>query len=199
MHDEKQTSEQALAQTAAALIVDEGLSMQTAKQRALRQLGLPSRTRLPSNELIEHAVDEHIRLFCAQTQPNELAALRSLALTWMQRLAPFQPLIGGAVWRGSATRLSNIHLQVFSDDPKEPVIYLLNEGIEHEVEQAKGIHGFQVDVLGFHVFSAQLQEYVTIHLWINESRAIRGALLPNASGQALRGTAAALAQRMQTP
>ena len=196
MHDELDTPERLIAHTAAALVVDEGLDMQAAKQRALRQLGLPARTRLPSNEAVLEAVDEHISLYCADTQPQELAALRTLALDWLQRLASFQPLLGGAVWRGSATRLSNIHLQIFSDDPKEPAIFLLNEGIDHEVEHTKGIHGTKVDVLGFHVFSRDLQDYVTVHLWINDTRAMRGALLPDANGHTLRGNAAALAQKI---
>lgn len=196
MHDERETPEGLIAHTAAALVVDEGLEMQAAKQRALRQLGLPPRTRLPSNEAVQDAVDAHIRLYCADTQPQELAALRALALQWMQRLTPFQPLVGGAVWRGSATRLSNIHLQIFSDDPKEPAIFLLNEGIDHAAEHARGIHGETVDVLGFHVFSRELQDYVTVHLWINATRGMRGALLPDGKGQVLRGNAAALAQKI---
>lgn len=196
MHDELETPERLIAHTAAALVVDEGLDMHAAKQRALRQLGLPTRTRLPSNEAVQEAVDEHIRLYCAETQPQELASLRTLAYEWMQRLAPFQPLLGGAVWRGSATRLSNIHLQIFSDDPKEPAIFLLNEGIDHAVEHAAGIHGAKVEVLGFHIFCRDLQDYVTVHLWINETRGMRGALLPDGKGRVLRGNAAALALKI---
>ena len=38
----------------------------------------------------------------------ELAALRELALQWMHRVAEFRPHLSGAVWRGTATRLSDI-------------------------------------------------------------------------------------------
>ena len=60
-----------IAQAAAALVVDEGLEYGPAKRRALKQLGLPARTALPSNEQVEDAVREHLALFCADTQPLE--------------------------------------------------------------------------------------------------------------------------------
>ena len=68
---------------------------------------------------------EYIALFCADTQPAELAALRELALVWMQRMADFRPFLGGAVWRGTATRLSDIYIQLFCDDPKSAEIALI--------------------------------------------------------------------------
>ena len=52
-----------IAQAAAALVVDEGLEYGPAKRRALKQLGLPARTALPSNEQVEDAVREHLALF----------------------------------------------------------------------------------------------------------------------------------------
>ena len=67
---------------------------------------------------------EHLALFCADTQPAELRALRGLALRWMQRLAEFRPHLSGAVWRGTATRLSSIHLDLYCDDPKAAEIAL---------------------------------------------------------------------------
>lgn len=190
-----ETAEQHIASAAAALVAEEGLDLESAKKRALRQLGLPPRTRLPSNERVEDAIQEYLRLFCADTQPRELRILRELALGWMQRLAQFQPLVGGAVWNGTATRHSDIHLQIFADDPKEPGIWLLNEGLEHEVAQAKGLHGAVVQVLGVQIPCPALQEYVTLHLWVNEVRALRGALLPDSRGNAPRGPVQALRQR----
>jgi len=41
--------ESEIAQTAAILVVDEGLEYGPAKRRALKQLGLPARTPLPAN------------------------------------------------------------------------------------------------------------------------------------------------------
>ena len=98
-----------IAATAAALVVEEGLEYGPAKRRALKQLALPARTALPDNGEMEDAVREYIELFCADTQPVELAALRELALVWMERLATFRPYLAGAVWHGTATRLSPLY------------------------------------------------------------------------------------------
>ena len=56
--------------------------------------------------MVEAEVRAYIDLFCADTQPAELAALREVAVGWMQRLAEFRPHLTGAVWRGTATRLT---------------------------------------------------------------------------------------------
>ena len=85
-----------IAATAARMVVEEGLEYGPAKKRAVKQLGLAPRTPLPDNDAVEDAVREYISLFCADTQPVELAALRQLALTWMERLAQFRPHLGGA-------------------------------------------------------------------------------------------------------
>jgi hypothetical protein len=94
-----------IAATAARMVVEEGLEYGPAKRRAVRQLGLSARSALPGNDEIEASVVDYIELFCADTQPGELAALRKLALRWMERLDLFRPHLGGAVWHGTATRL----------------------------------------------------------------------------------------------
>ncbi|HSQ71665.1 MAG TPA: hypothetical protein VLM87_04520, partial [Rubrivivax sp.] len=63
-----------IAATAARLVVEEGMEYTAAKRKAGRELG--RRAELPSNEQLEDAVREHIELFCADTQPTELRALR---------------------------------------------------------------------------------------------------------------------------
>ncbi len=65
-----------IAATAARMVVEEGLEYGPAKRRAVRQLGLGPRTALPDNDAIEDEVREYLALFCADTQPGELAALR---------------------------------------------------------------------------------------------------------------------------
>ena len=81
---------------------------------------------------------EHLALFCADTQPDELAALRGVALRWMQRLAEFRPHLSGAVWRGTATRLSAIHIDLYADDAKAPEIALINQGIDYDTAEVGG-------------------------------------------------------------
>src|SRR5258708_38558945 len=130
-----------IAEPAARLVVEEGLEWGAAKHRALRQLGLPARTALPGNDLVEEAVREYIALFCADTQPQELQALRELALQWMDRLAEFRPHLAGAVWRGTATRLNDIHLQLYCDDPKSAEIALINQRLDFDVGSVPGPRG----------------------------------------------------------
>ncbi|MDM7457499.1 MAG: hypothetical protein P3W97_009675 [Tepidimonas sp.] len=179
-----------LAAVAAALMVDEGLQGRRALQRAREQLRLPPRTPLPSPALIEAAVREHLAIFHAQTQPGELRALRQTALAWMERLAEFSPLLGGAVWHGTATRLSDIHLQLFTDDPKAVEIALLNAGLSYDAQTARGMRGRDTEVLRLAVPCAGLRERVDLYLWVNDTEAGRGARLPDALGRAPRGTAA---------
>ena len=127
-----QTLKSEIAATAAALVVEEGLEYGPAKRRAVKQMGLPARAKLPDNAEIEDAVMEYIAVFCADTQPTELLALRELALVWMQRMASFRPHLAGAVWHGTATRLSDIYIQLFCDDPKSAEIALIEHNVDYE-------------------------------------------------------------------
>lgn len=186
-----------IAQVAATMVVEEGLEYGPAKRRALKAMGLPPRTELPDNELLEDAVREHIALFCADTQPTELRALRELALVWMQRLAQFRPHLGGAVWRGTATRLSDIYLQLFCDDPKSTEIALIEHQVDYEVRSVTGFHGETVDALSLRSLCRPLQETVGVHLMIYDHDDVRGALRPDAHGRSPRGDAAALARLLE--
>ncbi|MCS6811786.1 MAG: hypothetical protein RMK34_09855 [Tepidimonas sp.] len=181
--------QQEIAALAAALIVDDGWPVRTAQEQARQRLGLPARTALPGAALQEAAIRQHLALFHADTQPRELAALRATALDWMQRLAAYEPLLGGAVWHGTATRRCDIHLQLFSDDPKAVEIDLINAGLAYDSAQARGLQGREVPVLHLSVHCAGLGEHVGLHLWVNDARARRGARLPDALGRTPRGTA----------
>lgn len=185
-----------IAATAARLVVEEGLPFGPAKQRALRDLGLGPRTALPGNELLEAQVREYIELYCADTQPAELRALREHARDWMQRLAPLRPYLGGPVWHGWATRLSDIDLALFCDDPKSAEIHLINLGLRYSVHSQTGLHGHPVDVLSLHSHCPGLDEDIGVHLRIYDAQDLRGALLPDAQGRSPRGDLAALTQRL---
>ena len=94
---------EAIAVTAARLVVEEGMEYAAAKRKAARELGRRSSSRLelPANEAVEDEVRTHIAIFHADTQPGELQELRRVALRWMQRLAEFRPHLAGAAWRGT--------------------------------------------------------------------------------------------------
>ncbi|MDB5943508.1 MAG: hypothetical protein JWQ13_3074 [Ramlibacter sp.] len=176
-----------IAATAARMVVEEGLEYGPAKRRAVRQLGLPARTALPDNDAVEDSVREYIELFCADTQPAELEALRRLAVTWMERLAMFRPYLGGAVWHGTATRLSDIYLQLFCDDPKSAEIALIEHQVDYEARTVTGFNGELVEALSLSSLSPELGEPIGVHLLIYDHDDVRGALRPDAKGRVPRG------------
>jgi hypothetical protein len=183
-----------IAATAARLVVDVGMEYATAKRKAARTVARSgSRApELPSNEQVEDEVREHIALFCADTQPAELAALRDLALVWMTRLEEFRPHLGGAVWRGTATRLSAIHLDLYCDDAKSAEIALINRGVDYDVGGHTDARGRAIDVLSIAARCPALDDTVTLFLTVLDHDDLRGALKPDARGRSWRGDATAL-------
>lgn len=181
-----------ISAVAARMVVEEGLDFGTAKRRAVKQMGLTARSALPNNEEIERAVEDYIAVFCAESQATELHALRLIALEWMDRLAPFRPHVAGAVWHGSATRNSDIYLQLFCGDAKEAELGLIDRGVRYEVRSVPGFQGERVDALSVHVWSPALEEHIGLHLLIYDLDDIRGALQPDARGRRPRGDAHAL-------
>jgi hypothetical protein len=195
MHDfEPHSLKEQIAAAAATMVVEEGLEYGPAKRRAVKQLGLPARTALPDNDLVEAAVRDYIALFSADTQPAELAALRELALLWMQRMAEFRPFLGGAVWRGTATRLSDIYIQLFCDDPKSAEIALIEHQVDYEPRTVTGFTGDSVEALSIRSLCKPLQETVGVHLMVYDHDDLRGALRPDARGQSPRGDLASVAR-----
>ena len=176
-----------IAATAARLVVEEGLEYGSAKRRAVRDLGLNARVRLPDNDALEEAVREYIALFCGDTQPAELAALRALALVWMERMTDFRPYLAGAVWHGTATRLSDIYLQLFCDDSKSAEIALIDHGVRYQPTTVNGFQGQPVEALSLSSRCPGLDDAVGVHLMIYDHDDLRGALKPDAKGRAPRG------------
>jgi hypothetical protein len=176
-----------IAATAARLVVEEGMEYGPAKKRAVKQMGLTGRTALPDNDSLEEAVREYIAIFHGDTQPGELAALRKLALTWMERLQEFRPHLGGAVWHGTATRLSDIYVQLFCDDPKSAEIALIDHNVAYTPRTVTGFTGEPVEALSVSSMSPELGEPVGVHLLVYDHDDLRGALRPDAQGRTPRG------------
>ena len=189
--------EDEIAATAARMVVEEGLEYGPAKRRAVKQLGLNVRAKLPSNDQVEAAVRDYIELFCADTQPIELEALRKLASVWMQRMAEFRPHLAGAVWRGTATALSDVYLQLFCDDPKSAELSLIDHNVRYETSTVHGFQGDAVDALSILTNCSDLQQKVLVHLMIYDLDDLRGALKPDMSGRTYRGDLNALKRLME--
>ena len=196
------STEVEIANIAARIVVEEGLEYGPAKRRAIKQLGISGRVALPSNDVLEEAVREYIETFCADTQPAVLHALRALACVWMERMATFNPHLGGAVWRGTATELSDIYLQLFCDDPKSAELLLIDKQVRYEVSTVQGFHGDAVDALSVLCPCPGLEQHgavqkVLVHLMIYDRDDLRGALKPDSQGRPQRGNLQAVKQLME--
>jgi hypothetical protein len=193
-----------IAAAAARWVVEEGMEYGPAKRRAARDVAGRStrRAELPSNDEVETEVRAYLELFCADTQPAELAALRSVAALWMQRMSEFRPHLTGAVWRGTATRLNNIHLQLYCDDSKAAELALIDQGVDYEVgsvDGTRGPRGVEISVLSVSSPCRALHENVTVHMSVLDHDDLRGALKPDAQGRTERGDLGALRALMQVP
>ena len=190
-----------IAAAAARLVVESGMEYGPAKHKAARALtrrgGNGSRVELPSSEQVEDEVRAYIELFLGGSQPEELAALRKVARQWMERLAEFRPHLSGAVWRGTATRESAVHIDLYCDDSKAAEIALLNMGIDHDVHVLDAGHAAARDVLTVTSACRELGQPVTVHLVVNDHDDLRGALKPDNRGRTWRGDLPAL-QRLMT-
>lgn len=185
-----------IAAAAARLIVEDGMEYGPAKHQAAQLLGLPKRTPLPGNDLVETEVRDYIALFCPDTQAAELAALRQLAVIWMKRLAVFRPHLGGAVWRGTATRRNDIYLQLFCDDSKSAEIALIDQRVAYDVQTVTGFNGETVDALTLMDRSTELGQPVAVHLMVYDFDDLKGALRKGPDGTAARGDLSALMAKL---
>lgn len=187
-----------IAATAARIVVEEGMEYGPAKRRAARELGRhsPRAAELPTNDQLEDEVRAYLDVFCADTQPAELSALREVAALWMERLADFRPHLSGAVWRGTATRLNAVHLQLFCDDAKSAELALIDRRVDYETGTTTGPRGEEVTVLSLASPCAALGEAVTVVLSVLDHDDLRGALKPDAQGRSPRGDLAALRRLM---
>lgn len=170
-----------IAAAAARLIAEEGCDYALAKRKAVRAVlgeGEGARAQLPDNALIETELRRYLQTFAADSQPAQLTALRRLALSWMSRLAEFNPHLVGAVLNGTATEHSDVHLHLFTDSAKDVEIALLNAGIEFEVEAGADEPGGPEEVLQFVVRTERgsgLPARVGVSLSVHASDAIRVA------------------------
>ena len=127
-----------LAAVAARLVVEDGLDYASAKRKALHQvLGPGARSDAqPDNDHVRAQVEQYLALFHGDTHPLLLWRLRAAALALMQEFEAFRPYVAGAVWNGTATEHSGLHLLLFCDDPKEVEIHCINRGIRYASSQA---------------------------------------------------------------
>lgn len=185
---------QEIAARAAQLVVDEGMEYTQARHRAAAQVAGRSvrSAELPRNEELEDAVRAHIATFHGDTQPAELQVLRRLAFRWMVRLAGHRPHLGGAVWRGTATRLSAVRIDLYCDDLKLTEIDLLNQGIDFDLGGDLDAEPGSVTVATVLDRTPEFRDPVTVHLLLHDLDDLKGALRPDTGGRTWRSDLASV-------
>jgi hypothetical protein len=198
-HFDPQRVREEIAIAAARMIAEDGLDYSTAKRKAARQVVGETRVAgewLPDNDQIEEEIREYQVLFQGDSQPHVLRRLREVALDWMQRLAPFNPYLTGAVLGGTAGEHSDVHLQAFCDNPKEVAIYLLNANIPYDVSETRHFAGRgYVETLSF-MWRPEREgrdaDPVGVHIALYDTDDLRGAVRADARGRLARANAQAV-------
>ena len=127
-----------LAVEAARIMDDQGIQeFSIAKRKAAERLNIRDPSLWPKNTDIEEALLEHRRLFNHDNNVNTLHELRSCAFRLMQLLQQFQPYLVGSVLSGSADQHSEICLHVFTDEPEQVLLHLLERGIHAQHAEKK--------------------------------------------------------------
>ncbi|MEA5445749.1 hypothetical protein VCB98_07950 [Gammaproteobacteria bacterium AB-CW1] len=132
---------QRMAQEAARILAEEGVrDYLLAKRKASERLGLERsqlRRIMPTNVEIESALNEHLRLFHGETQPDRLRELRETAIEAMKLLQDFSPRLVGGVLDGNATLHADVSLHAFADMPESVYMFLMDSGIPVETEERR--------------------------------------------------------------
>lgn len=122
-----------IAHQAARIIAEDGLqNYALAKHKAARQIGAPDTHNLPDNDEVERALRDYQALYQRDEQGLRLRQLRQQALDAMRLLEPFNPYLAGSVLNGTATRHSDINLQLFTDSAKEVELFLLARQVPYK-------------------------------------------------------------------
>ncbi|MDD5329482.1 MAG: hypothetical protein PHX38_05720 [Sulfuricella sp.] len=122
-----------IAQQAARLIAEDGQQdYALAKLKAARQIGAPDTHNLPNNNEVEQALRDYQSLYQKDEQGERLRQLRQQALAAMRLLERFNPYLVGSVLNGTATRYSDINLQVFADSAKAVELFLLGKQMPYK-------------------------------------------------------------------
>lgn len=146
-----------IAQMAARIMAEDGIDdFALAKRKAARQTGAPDTRNMPDNAEVEQALREYRDLYQAGEHAERLVALRQAAVRVMQLLATHDPHLVGPVLTGTAGRYACVDLHLFTDEPKELEMFLVNRRIEfrprearvHVGGEARTVPGFEFDWSG---------------------------------------------------
>lgn len=129
-----------VAEEAARLIYEEGMrDYRLAKHRAAEQLGVNTHggSAQPTNEEIETAIHQRIRLFDAETQPVLLHHHREVAMEAMDFLQDYHPYLTGAALEGTSSPHSAVTLYLSADSVEEVMFFLEDQHIPFQTHERR--------------------------------------------------------------
>ena len=121
-----------IAHIAARLIAVDGIEdFALAKRKAAHQAGCDDTQNLPTNSEVELALKSYRELYFRDAHPQLLNTLRREALQVMRQFERLSPYLVGSVLNGSAGSYSDINLHIYSDNPKEVELFLLDRHVQY--------------------------------------------------------------------
>ena len=126
---------QKIAVEAARLMSEEGVdTIQVAKKKAARKLGIHDEHALPDDDEILLQLKIHHSLYHPHTQAQLLRKLRETALNAMKLLNAFKPKLVGSVLSGYAHEHSGIDILIMADSPEEIAVFLMTHQIPYQLQ-----------------------------------------------------------------
>lgn len=127
-----------IAAEAARIMAEEGVrDFQMAKRKAIARLNLAEQRDLPTNEEVQAALSDHLRLFHSPQLAQNVERLRKIAVEAMNFLAPFEPRLVGPVLAGTVTTTSAIQLHLSADTPEQVGLFLHEHNIPYRLGERR--------------------------------------------------------------
>lgn len=187
MRQTKDELRRQLADEAARLIYEEGMrDYRLAKLRAAEHLGVSLQgSAQPTNEEVEAAIHQRIRLFDADTQPALLRHHREVALEAMEFLQAYNPYLTGAALAGTSSLHSAVTLLLAADSVEEVMFFLEDQQIPFQVHERRTRLGSKKQeyfpLLRFYVDDVEVELMVFPH-----DERFAGAPLSPITGKAMK-------------
>ena len=192
---------QQLAELAARLMRERGLSLTGARDKAAVLLGTdarPGNPALPAESEIQQALQVQLALFSPQQRPCLLDEKRRGALEAMDFLRAFHPRLAGSVLDGTAQPADPVILHLHPDSPEEVPIFLEDQRLPARLRSAQVLMADgQLNVPCWHL----VVDDTDFQLWVLPAAALQQAPLQSRGNPVAmeRASAARLRSLIQHP
>ena len=128
------TDPRALLTTTAALVVNDGYSLEEALRRAAREHGINLQHARPTRDALHAAIRDYRALFQPH-QERRLQEQRRIAVRAMQVFSEFEPRLIGPLVRGDGP-LDRVQLLLFVDSPEQVIVELTDRRMPWQESEA---------------------------------------------------------------